>query len=101
MIIIPFTSLLLLSSLILQYYYCLSKPRISFYLELIFDICVDCRKDLFSYQYLLLLPGFSLVEINVIYIHMIFTTEGLPEVAIENWPEWDLNPRPLGSVQTL
>ena len=23
------------------------------------------------------------------------------EVAIESWPEWDLNPRPLNSVQTL
>ena len=32
---------------------------------------------------------------------MVFTTEGLLAVAIENWPEWDLNPRPLNSVQTL
>lgn len=63
--------------------------ELAFYLELIFDIFVDRRKDLFSYYYLLLLPGFSLVEINVIYMHMIFTTEGLPEVAIENWPERD------------
>ena len=23
------------------------------------------------------------------------------EVAIESWSEWDLNPRPLNSVQTL
>ena len=23
------------------------------------------------------------------------------EVAIESWPEWDLNPRPPNSVQTL
>ena len=23
---------------------------------------------------------------------MVFTTEGLFEVAIESWPEWDLNP---------
>ena len=30
---------------------------------------------------------------------MVFTTEGLFEVAIESWPEWDLNPRPLNSVQ--
>ena len=36
-----------------------------------------------------------------IYIYMVFTTEGLFEVAIENWPEWDLNPRPLNSDQTL
>ena len=32
---------------------------------------------------------------------MVFTTEGFLEVAIEIWPEWDLNPRPLNSVQTL
>ena len=35
-----------------------------------------------------------------IYIYMVFTTEGLFEVAnIESWPEWDLNPRPLNSFQ--
>ena len=34
-----------------------------------------------------------------IYIHMVFITEGFFEVAIESWPEWDLNPRPLNSVQ--
>ena len=32
---------------------------------------------------------------------MVFTTEGLFEGAIESWPEWDLNPPPLNSVQTL
>ena len=32
---------------------------------------------------------------------MVFTTEGFLEVAIESWPEWDLNPQPLNSVQTL
>ena len=32
---------------------------------------------------------------------MIFTTKGLFAVAIESWPEWDLNPRPLNSVPTL
>ena len=32
---------------------------------------------------------------------MVFTTEGFFEGAIESWPEWDLNPRPLNSVQTL
>ena len=25
-------------------------------------------------------------------IYMVFTTEGLFEVAIESWPEWDLSP---------
>ena len=29
---------------------------------------------------------------------MVITTEGLSEVAIESWPEWDLNQRPLNSV---
>ena len=32
---------------------------------------------------------------------MVFTTEGFLEVAIESWPEWDLNPRPLNSVQNI
>ena len=32
---------------------------------------------------------------------MVFKTEGFLEVAIGSWPEWDLNPRPLDSVQTL
>ena len=29
---------------------------------------------------------------------MLFTTDKLPEVAIESWPELDLNPWPLNSV---
>ena len=33
--------------------------------------------------------------------YMVFTTDGFFEVTIESWPEWDLNPRPLNSVQTL
>ena len=36
-----------------------------------------------------------------IYIYMVFIAEGFLEVAIESLPEWDLNPRPLNSVQTL
>ena len=32
---------------------------------------------------------------------MVFITEEFIEVAIESWTEWDLNPRPLSSVQTL
>ena len=36
-----------------------------------------------------------------VYVCVVFTTEGLFEVAIESWPEWDLNPRPLNSLQTL
>ena len=29
---------------------------------------------------------------------MVFTTERLLEVAIESWPEWNLNPRPLTNI---
>ena len=32
-------------------------------------------------------------------IRMVFTTEGFLKVVIESWPEWDLNPRTLNSVQ--
>ena len=32
---------------------------------------------------------------------MVFTTVVFLEVAIESWSEWDLNPRPLNSAQTL
>ena len=34
-------------------------------------------------------------------MYMVFTTEGLSEVGIESWPEWDLNPQPLNFVQML
>ena len=36
-----------------------------------------------------------------IYTYIVFTTEGFLEAAIESWAEWNLNPRPLISVQTL
>ena len=36
-----------------------------------------------------------------IYIYIVFTTAGFLEVAIESWPEWDLNTQPLNSVQML
>ena len=32
---------------------------------------------------------------------MIFIKEGYLEVAVESWPEWDLNQRSLNFVQTL
>ena len=38
---------------------------------------------------------------SIINIYMVLITEGFFEVAIESWPELDLNPRPLNSVQTL
>ena len=31
-------------------------------------------------------------------IHMVFTSERFLEVAIESWPDWDLDPRTLNSV---
>ena len=34
-------------------------------------------------------------------IHMVFITEGLFEVAIAGWSEWNLNQRPLKSAQML
>ena len=27
-----------------------------------------------------------------LYVYIVFTTEGFVEVAIESWPDWDLNP---------
>ena len=37
---------------------------------------------------------FTLMEAPcTIYIYMVFITEGFFEVAIESWPEWDLNPQ--------
>ena len=33
------------------------------------------------------------IYILYIYIYMVFITEGFFEVAIESWPEWDLNPQ--------
>ena len=36
-----------------------------------------------------------------LHLHMVFTTEGFFEVAIESGPEWDLNLRPLNCFQTL
>ena len=32
---------------------------------------------------------------------MVFTTEVFFEVAAESWPEWDLNPQPMNSIQML
>ena len=31
---------------------------------------------------------------------MVFINEGLLELAVESWPEWDLNQQSLNSVQT-
>ena len=34
------------------------------------------------------------------YIYMVFTIEGFFEAAIESWPEWNVNPRPLNAAPT-
>ena len=41
------------------------------------------------------------IDDYILYIYMVFTTDGFFEVAIESWPKWDVNPRPLNFVQTL
>ena len=41
------------------------------------------------------------IYIYIYILDMVFTTDRFFEVAIEGWPEWDLNPQPLNSVQTL
>ena len=44
------------------------------------------------------------IYIYIIYIYIyiyVYMTERFCEVSIEGWPEWDLNPRPLNSFQTL
>ena len=32
---------------------------------------------------------------------MVFTSDGFFEVAMQSWPEFDFNPEPLNSVETL
>ena len=32
------------------------------------------------------------IYIYIHHIYMVFTTKGFFEVAIESWPEWNLNP---------
>ena len=41
------------------------------------------------------------IYIYTYILFMLFTTEVFFEVAIESWLEWDLNPRPVNSVQAL
>ena len=57
-----------------------------------------------------LLTSLPVLIVQTIYIYiymmenqccMVFTTERFSEVAIESWPEWDLNPQQLNSVETL
>ena len=57
----------------------------------------DCKEtwNSESYTKFILCPHMY----NVLYL--VFTTKGFFEVVTESWPEWDLNPWPLNSVQTL
>ena len=41
------------------------------------------------------------IYVCIYMLFKLFITERLLQVAIESWPEWDLNPRPLNSVQML
>ena len=45
---------------------------------------------IYIYIYIYIIYIYIYIYINI-YICMVFTTEGFFEVAIENWPEWDLN----------
>ena len=55
------------------------------------------------YIYNIYIYIYMYIYIYVIYIniYIVFTIEGFFEIAIESWPEWDLNPQTLNSVQTL
>ena len=60
-------------------------------------MCIYICIYIYIYIYIYILYIYSIY----IYVYMVFTFEGLFKVAIESWSEWDLNPRPLNSVQTL
>ena len=53
---------------------------------------------MYMYMYIIYRERYRYIDID---IDMVFTTVGFFEVAIESWPEWDLNPRPLNSIQML
>ena len=53
---------------------------------------------MYMYMYIIYRERYRYIDID---IDMVFTTVGFFEVAIESWPEWDLNPRLLNSVQML
>ena len=60
------------------------------------SVCVYVCMYIYVYIYIYI---FIYIYIYI-YIY-ICTNERLFEVAIESWPEWNLNPRLLNSVQTL
>ena len=68
------------------------------------------KKTLCAYIYIYILNIYIIHISTYIYIYRIYTYKyrhmhyiyiGLFEVATESWPECDLNPGPLNSVQTL
>ena len=65
-------------------------------------ICLLCLHIyIYTYIYIYIYIYIHMHIYNIyIYIY-INITEGFFEVAIESWPEWVLNPRPLNSVQKL
>ena len=71
------------------------------YLYIYIYIYIHTYIHLYIYIYLVIYIYIYGIWYDIYDIIMIFITEGFFEVAIESWPEWDLNPRPLYSVQTL
>ena len=67
----------------------------------IYYIYINIYKYINTYIYIMYLYISCIYIYIYIYLHMVFTTEAFLEVAIESWLEWDLNPRPLNSVQKL
>ena len=69
-----------------------------------FDLSVQCS------HFISAIPFMSCFEQNLTqvttlavewFIDMVFITEGFFELAIESWPDWDLNPQAMNSAQML
>ena len=70
-------------------------------IDFIFNICDRTFKAICFIDIQAHLTMFTTMWYLFLTIYVVFTTEGFLEVAIESRPEWDLNPQPLNSVQTL
>ena len=65
-------------------------------------ICIYVYICMYGFMYASIYVCVCMYVYIYIYIYnMVFTTEGLFEVTTDSWPESDLNPRRLNSVQTL
>ena len=62
-----------------------------------FGCCLRQSPRFFNWNFLEVITWMSWNKL----MYMVFTTEGLFEVAIESWHECDLNPWPLNFVQML